>query len=321
MSIEGLQIPRITTLGDCSGVHVPTRTNPEGVIFLKLQEMMKHETPFVSAGQHMLYTMPSLLPHHPDGSAVCWAAKRAPDGIERWRNPDSWISLTQDVEFLQAVEKTATHFVNGGNSMYFFIGWAPDNPDPEPGFTRRGGMTQIRHHAHIAPQLSPQLAQALLEVSPNMSIADRRILSIFLDYGSQVATAHIPHLRDFSSYSHGWAQHQGKVDRHMFGFLHLQDAIKQLVHLHMTLHGSWTHIARELYTRYKDNYLFSFENGDQSLLLFPPVVSASILFPSPHEKKIMGIADSHPCVVWASPFSPVSKTTLVDGVWLDRKSR
>lgn len=320
-SIEGLQIPRITTIGDNSGAHIPTRINPEGPIYTKLQLAMKEGVPFVSAGEHVLLTMPSLLPHHPEGSTVCWAAKRTPDGIEGWKNPQSWHSLSQDTEFLVAVEQTAQAFLHAGNSMYFFFGWAPENPTPEPGFTSRGAMTQIRHHSHIAKHLDPSLATDILKVSPDMSPADRRILSIFLDYGSRVAHAHLPHLKDFSSHSHSWLQHEGQIERHMHGFLHLQDAIGQLVNLHLTLHGSWMRIARDLYEKNRGEFMHIFDDGEQSLLLFPPVVSASIMFPSAKDKKAMGLDEADPNTVWVSPFSPLSKTALVDGVWLDRKSR
>lgn len=320
--IKGLQIPRIEIFGTSIGVHTPTRQDPEGPIFNRLSEMWRSQQGVImSAGEHALLGMPSLMPHHPDGSLVMWAARKTPHGLEEWKNPCSWQSLAADSEFLISVEETAKNFVNAGNSMYFFFGWAPENKNPEPGFARRGGMTQIRHHSHITPSLNAVQAREILEVTPHMSPEDRRILSIFLDYGSQTAHAHVPHLRDFSSHGHTWTQFDGRVQRHMHGFIHLQDAINQLVHLHMSLHGDWMNIARELYKKHSSDFLFPFDDGMQSLLMFPPVVSASICFPSPQDKQKMGIAHDDPCPVWVSPFSPVSKTALVDGVWLDRKSR
>jgi len=198
------------------------------------------------------------------------------------------------------------------------FGWSPYNPSPEPGFMRQSAQTQIRPHEHIRDTLSgiPSTGHITLQDSTHEEL---RMLATIMDFGSPLIRERFPEIVDFSSRTQTWEQFGGKTKRHAYGFLNLADAVSQLVYLHTRIHPDWKSNIRKLYEASYNDYMVNTPHGRQSFLLFPPGFCASAFFPNPEDKKIMGVKPDDPHVVWVSLGTPLSKTTTVDGIWLDRK--
>lgn len=319
MGVESVRIPRIQINGVHSDVTKPSHLNPEGSILTKLQDAYDQSHVVISSKPHVLISIPPPLPHHPNGSEVMWHASVGDNQIQPWKNPEGWFQLAQNKEYLDAVQEHALVETGFGNSVYFMFGWSPLNSNPPLGLMRQSAQTQIRPHEHVRPSLETIPVTDHIVLTPDADSETLRKFSICMDFGSPLIRKHFPELKDFSSREQTWTQFDGAVVRHAYGFLTLHDALNQLVTMHTRLHPTWKQEMLQLYDTHRDEFADPTAEKFRSLLLFPPGVSASAFFPNAKDRQIMGLASDDPHAVWVSFGTPLSKTTTVDGIWLDRK--
>lgn len=335
--LSGLKVPVVTTYTTpemVAQIHNPTLEDPQGPIFEKMKSMADSGMkPIIKAGYHHLYGMESLVPHYKDSgqtdNLVYWVAEQSQDKrtIVPWNINDniSWKKLAQDDEFLSALEEKARDEVrDGGGSFFFLFGWSPVNPSPPKNVARRAVMSQISAHFHRIGPESIKHADKEIYLVEGKSSEDLLKFSLFLDFGAEVAHHELETRfkkfggRNLASHEHEWTQCNDKVHRHAFGFLNLTDVMRQLVGLDEDLKDAWPLLVPHLAEEYKNDYLFPFEGGNQSLLLLPPCVTASVFVPSPADKAQMGLHENDPHI-WVVPFSLTDKKVLVDGHWTERK--
>lgn len=322
MGVESVRIPRIEIHAAHTEVTKPTHDSPEGSILTKLRNAhtVDRNHLVVASSPHFLINVPPPLPHHPNGSQVLWHSSTGDDNqIEPWHNPGGWYKLAHNREYIDKVEEHARTEVKKGASVYFMFGWSPYNNQPQTGFMRQSAQTQIRPHEHLRSSLADVPITDYIELTQSADLETLRKFSIYMDFGSPLIRKHFSELRDFASAQATWFQNDGQVQRHAFGFLSLHDALSQLVGLHVKLHPIWKEEMAKLYEEWHQEYKDPTQSVFQSLLLFPPGVSASAFFPNADDKRMMGIPDNDPHSLWVSFGTPLSKTTTVDGVWLDRK--
>ncbi len=329
----GLTVPVVTTHTSPdvkAQIHIPTLDNPQGVIFEKMKDMVGRE--IIKAGKHHLYCMESLVPHHKDSgqtdNLVYWVAEQSQDKktIVPWDMNDnsSWKRLAQDDEFLSALEEKARGEVkDSAGSFYFVFGWSPLNLNPPKNVARQSVMSQVSAHFHSIGPNTIKHADAEMYLMEGQSPEKAREFSLFLDFGAEVAHHELETRfkkfggRNLASHEHEWTQCNEQVHRHAFGFLNLIDVMRQLVRLDEDLKSAWPLLVPYLAEEYRNDYLFPFEGGNQSLLLLPPCVTASVFVPFPADKVQMGLRENDP-YIWVVPFSLIDKKALVDGHWTKR---
>jgi hypothetical protein len=232
-----------------------------------------------------------------------------------------------DTEFLSAVEEKARSEVGASAASFFFLfGWMPKNLHAPENVAMNGAMSQVSaHFHHTGPNARQYADKQIILVEGLSSVTDAPSISRFLDYGAEVALREFKtRLKsfgsNFSSHEYTWTQNNNQVNRHAYGFLSLSDVIQQLVKLDEDLKSLWPKILPDLVREYYNDYLFNFEEGKRSLLLLPPCVTASVFFPSPDDKRRMGLPLDDP-YIQVVPFSRAPKTALAGGFLANREIR
>lgn len=326
--LNGLKIPVITTYTPselAARVHEPTPTNPQGDILEQLRDLHRRGVqPHIQTQHHALYALNSLLPHSQgEKNTVLWVANKTSDGRDLlpWQihNFQGWRDLASDGEFLSGIEELGRYAVARGESFFFMFGFSFNNLYLPQGVAPRGAMSQVASHFHHTSGHTREQIDSYVQLSQNELSTDPYIFPLFFDFGSQVARDELKRrMRDFSSHRIDWTLHEGRVPRHGEGFLNLYDAIRQLVRLGSDLEHTWPRFVENLAKEQRDKFMFPYVDDPQSLLLLPPVVTASAFFPSQADKANMGLPPDDPCTVWVSPFSLIQKQPLVDGIWTRR---
>jgi len=316
-----IQIPFIVTRGNGETPHIPTGSNRDDPIRKKIIAQLNSHEEVLRVGKHAHVILPSVLPHNMSGSSVHWLPEISENHLMPWVNPDSWRELITDTEFLQAYQEYVFHQVDSGHSFYGQFGWAPFNRNPKEYFTPQGGMTIERAHMHSALPLDSSHIEGYLTPQPGMTEIELKYIASFLDFGTQVAREQLTQVNDFSSHQHSWKQMDGLVQRKAYGFLTIQDALSQLLKIHLSLNSNWEDTVKQLYKAYSHEFTIDIGGISRSLLLFSPVVGGALFIPTNDEKKHIGLAQDHTCRVWVSLFSPLMKPNIVDEIHVKRLSK
>lgn len=315
---EKIKIPYIKTVPLTGGENTPfspSRQDPLGPIKRKIEAQLNNPNAHVlRIGNRAIVTKVSVRPHHKEKSEVHWLPEVDGNTVVEWKNPKSWETLIADTDGLQAFQEKAFNEVDAGNPFYGQFGWTPFNDNPEPWFTKQGGMTINLAHWHSTPPFSRQELDGYITMDKKMTNTDFRFLSLFFDIGSQLAREHISQVKDFSSHKHIWTGMDGLIQRTAYGFYSIQDAIKQLYNFHLSLRDEWKRIAEKLYKQYAGDFTVDFEGVERSLVLFSPIAGGALFIPTKEEKELIGMDSNHPCRVWVSLLSPIMKPLLVNGV-------
>jgi len=330
--LNGYNIPVSTiTIPPSNGRKIFTSTaeNLQGPIGKKMEYMAHKGQELFTAGHHSVFIMPSLAPHNPiqedHTNVVYWIAERdekKKNEIKPWNLETSLQRLAHDKEFLREFENRATSRAATGANIFFVTGWTPPVDSPALCVSKRGGLQSVASfHVHDTPPFS--------QVKPDRSLAidskqppnekDLQIITLFLDFAAEVARSELRRqLGDFSNHQHEWRIADDKVARYAYGFLHLDEAIEQLVSLDASVQKLWPNMINQVAREHSWNYMFTFENAVKPLLLLPRVLTASVFVPTDNDKRIMGLSSDDTRRVWVSPFSLIPKSALVDGLWTSR---
>lgn len=306
MSIE-IPVVKIKPVGE---VFKPTAGDIESGINKKLNERIKNAV--CKIGKNRIIPMNPTSPHTTGDHMVFWI-DQAEDSEQTspWTS-NSWTNLLANTEFLQSVEKYFQELQIGNPvvKVYMYLGFArPENIKPMNGKYLPPMQSQNRPHIHGTELINTWSNEEARKLDLN-NPSDQKQLGSFLNQAGERA------INDYDSQLEGYGHRfiykqkingdsKESVDRTMFGFNSLQEALLQSTELQRRVLPTW-----ESYIENLSKEITVFDNLELPLIQ-SYIPNITIIIPSKMDRENGKVKNDFP--VWTMPFGTVGAQVLVPG--------
>ncbi len=291
--MNGPDVP-VVRLGGNGDTFKPTPGDPDSGINVALTRVLqkpdKGEGIMLAAGGFRLIACKPTLPHS-DSHMVYWLDQGKGNKPAPWTDA-SWEELARDSDFLQAMETFVANkqHIDPRLRAYFFYGFAT-GPNPfgdNPHVYENGLMTQGRAHLHLSGSAEFIPTQEVIDlnnaehkrhffniVDPGASHAINYFAQELVGYGEPIT-----YMQRLGS------RRQTKVERRVFGFDHLKEALRKSLDLINEISPQWPEYLRKLVG---EVYALSGFEGITFHIKQSRIPNCAFIFPSRQDQEEHGI--------------------------------
>ena len=316
MSIE-IKIP-VVAIKPRGPLHNPNDGDVHGGINKSLDRIVS--SALIEAGDHRLVPFIATSPHTDGSHIVFWVDNintNNPLKVTDWEDGD-WMSYATDSKFLAHLQNLLLdlHTTNDNLKIYQYRGLINGQRNEAPHILRSGLQSQSRPHIHVAEEVDTRKALRELDLGNER---DRVQFGLMLNVSGEAAVKEFSTKGFFDGYGSRftYTQRIGGVDnavfvnRTMFGFSSLEDALTKTITLQNIVIPSW-----EAYLDGLKGTTFEFE-GENFPHMQSPVPNMVIMVPSERDRSNGGVENKYP--IWVMPLSVTGAQVLIPGgVAIDR---
>lgn len=300
---------------------VVTLPNMDKSVCAVLQNIRTIGRKVLVSNDHALFSLPNPLSHQPNGSSkTLWITEIDGNGNPVDWKPDAWKRIARDGDFCAKLDMHIFHSISHGENSYLYFGFKKNNKNY---MYPTGPQTLFPPHFHEVKSYSELPPERLLRLEDSRTPADfQRFVSLSNIAGEAAIEYWKEVMNDFANSKFILNQRFESITgssleypRSFFGFLSIEDALRQMLYLEKQLGAKWDKFCKKIYSNspvYNDEKI-----GKVSFFKQRPIVSAVFMFPSLKDKIIKGRNNDH-SIVWVAPFAVSTAPQLLKGVDINR---